>query len=100
MNTYLFWVDILTSSNYNYGTVVIVRFLSISNHTYISCILCADKKNVNFNLSYQKIQNKKKLVKKQISKMVFPWAFGCSNLILFKFIQYMQSKPNVFCLLA
>ena len=57
-NEYLsFWVDILTFSNYNYGTVVIVRFLSNSNNTYISCILCADKKNVIFNLSYKKIQS-------------------------------------------
>ena len=61
-NEYLFFcVDILTSSNYNYGTVVIVRFLSISNHTYISCILCADKKNVNFNLYHQNSKQKRKL---------------------------------------
>ena len=61
-NEYLsFWVDILTSCNYsNYGTVVIVRFLSNSNNTYISCILCADKKNFIFNLSLKKNSKQKR----------------------------------------
>ena len=64
MNTYLFWVDILTSSNYNYGTVVIVCFLSISNHTYISCILCADKKMLTSIYLIKKFKAKKETLKK------------------------------------